>query len=166
MKQNVFLAVCISILCSLSGISQEREFTSLEEAMLSPDSVFSLTLRKSHLKAIPSEIYTLKHLKRLSLSRNNITEISDSIALLRELHYLDLSSNNVSSLPPAMATLPIDTLILWDNPIYALDTSFAALPLLYLDMRAITQTKKEQDAIISLFPKAKIRRNRPCNCGR
>ncbi|MDR1005446.1 MAG: hypothetical protein LBL74_01085 [Bacteroidales bacterium] len=173
MRSNAFpinrlllITICLLALSASNAFSQQREFHSLEEALLTPDSVEVLILKKQHLTAIPSEIYTLKRLKKLSLSKNNITQISDSISLLSHLHHLDLSSNRISTLPAAMSSLPLDTLILWDNPLYVMDTALAALPLRYLDLRAITMTSAEQKAILSLFPKARIRRNQPCNCGR
>ena len=166
MKPNAFLLNVLFILFSLSLFSQQREFYSLDEALKTPDQVKVLILKKQRLKAIPSQIYELKNLEKLSLSRNAITTISDSISMLKNLHYIDLSSNNITSLPCTLTSLPIDTLILWDNPLYALDTCFAILPLKYLDIRAITLNVGEQNAILSLFPKARIRKNRPCNCER
>jgi Leucine-rich repeat (LRR) protein len=166
MKQNVFSVICSLLLLPYFACSQQREFHSLEEALKTPDSVRILILKKKHLTHFPSDIYKLKNLEKLSLSRNSISQIPDSISVLIHLHYIDLSSNYIESLPCAMASLPLDTLVLWDNQIYVFDTCFSTSSLKYLDLRAITMTKDEQNAILLLFPKAKIRRNRPCNCGR
>ena len=166
MKPNAFLFNIFFVLFFSSLFSQQQEFYSLNEALETPDQVKVLILKKQHLTAVPPQIYKLKNLEKLSLSRNAITTIPDSISILKNLRYIDLSSNNITSLPCALTSLPIDTLILWDNPIYAMDSCFSILPLKYLDIRAINLNVAEHDAIITLFPQARIRKNRPCNCAR
>ncbi|MDR0790580.1 MAG: leucine-rich repeat domain-containing protein [Bacteroidales bacterium] len=166
MKPNVFLLNALFILFAANLFSQQREFYSLEEALKTPDQVRVLILKKQHLKSVPSQIYELKNLEKLSLSRNSIAIIPDSLAILKNLHYIDLSSNNITSLPCSLASLPLDTLVLWDNPLYFVDSCLSVLPVKYLDIRAIDMNKEEQDAILSLFPQAKVRKNHPCNCKR
>ncbi|MDR1725211.1 MAG: hypothetical protein LBR28_02330 [Bacteroidales bacterium] len=162
---NKFLNLILTtLLIYNTAFSQGKTFYSIEDAIKTPDSVKVLILNRQHLKSIPNEIYLFINLESLSLSRNKIENISDSLSLLKKLHYLDLSSNYISFLPCSLTRLPLDTLIIWDNPIYVFDTCFADLKLKYLDLRAIEMNKKEQQQIISLFPQTKIRKNRPCNC--
>lgn len=108
----------------------------------------------------------MKNLERLDLSRNSLKEIPEEISSLKKLHYIKLASNYLTTLSSSISELPIDTLILWDNQIHSFDTSFSKLPLKFLDIRAISMTRKEQKAIKQLFPNAKIKKDHPCNCGR
>ena len=156
--------VLILIACSVYG--QNGYYISLQQALKQPDSVVSLSLKHQKLKAFPSEILEFKNLQRLDLSRNYIRTIPQEISSLKHLHYVNFAQNNIDSLPLTMSSLPIDTLILWDTYIREFDTSFSSLPLKFLDLRAITMTRKEQKAIINIFPNAKIRKDHPCNCGR
>jgi Leucine-rich repeat (LRR) protein len=146
--------------------SQDFSKKSLKNLEKSKDSVECIILKNQNLKEIPIEIYSYKNLKKLILSRNKIKHIPDSLSTLRNLHYLDLSSNYIDSLPPSLSELALDTLIMWDNPIYTLPKEFEKWDLKYLDLRAIQMNKDEQKYIKSLFPKARVRMDHPCNCGR
>ncbi|MCH3923416.1 MAG: hypothetical protein LKE30_00645 [Bacteroidales bacterium] len=160
-----FLNLLLVFFC-FNCYCQQKEYTSLEEALKNKDSVTCLNLKKQKIHHFPMEIMQLKNLEKLSLSRNYLDTIPKEIACLKHLHYIDFSSNFIESLPCEMSLLPIDTLILWDNQIRYFDSCFAYLPLKYLDLRAILMTRKEQKAIINLFPNARIRKDHPCNCGR
>ena len=163
--QRIYFLI-ISLLLTPHLIAQQPCYKSLEEALKEKDCVECIDLTKSKLKTIPKEIYQFPNLKKLILSRNKIKHIPDTLSHLAHLHYLDLSSNYIDSLPPTLSTLNIDTLIMWDNPIYHLPESFEAWDLKYLDLRAIQMNRTEQKNIKKLFPKARIRMDHPCNCGR
>ena len=143
---------------------QDGYFHSLQEAMQQPDSVISLTLKKNKLKEFPIEILQMKNIERLDLSRNSIKEIPKEIGNLKNLHYVNVAQNYLSALPKEMSKLPLDTLILWDNQIREFDENFKNNNLKFLDIRAISMTRKEQKAIKQLFPKTKIKKDHPCNC--
>ncbi|MBR1770013.1 MAG: leucine-rich repeat domain-containing protein [Bacteroidales bacterium] len=164
MQKKFFLNLFFLFLTSWI-FAQGLTCRSLQEALENPDSVTSLILKKQKLKEFPSEILQLRNLERLDISRNQINEIPKEISLLTKLHYINAAQNYLSSLPVEMASMQIDTLILWDNMIRKFDTSFANLPLKYLDLRAIQMTKKEQKAILGLFPRTRIRKDHACNCG-
>ncbi len=163
--QKIFCFL-FNILLIFEIFSQDFSKKSLKNLEKSKDSVECIILKNQNLKEIPSEIYSYKNLKKLILSRNKIKHIPDSLSTLRNLHYLDLSSNYIDSLPPSLSELSLDTLIMWDNPIYTLPKEFEKWDLKYLDLRAIQMNKEEQKYIKSLFPKARVRMDHPCNCGR
>lgn len=163
--QKIFCFL-FNILLIFEIFSQDFSKKSLKNLEKSKDSVECIILKNQNLKEIPSEIYSYKNLKKLILSRNKIKHIPDSLSNLRNLHYLDLSSNYIDSLPPSLSELALDTLIMWDNPIYTLPKEFEKWDLKYLDLRAIQMNKEEQKYIKSLFPKARVRMDHPCNCGR
>ena len=163
--QKIFCFL-FNILLIFEIFSQDFSKKSLKNLEKSKDSVECIILKNQNLKEIPSEIYSYKNLKKLILSRNKIKYIPDSLSTLRNLHYLDLSSNYIDSLPPSLSELSLDTLIMWDNPIYTLPKEFEKWDLKYLDLRAIQMNKDEQKYIKSLFPKARVRMDHPCNCGR
>lgn len=161
-KFSLSLIFCLVIeVCFSQGLT----CYSIQEALQHKDSVTTLILKKQKLQSFPLEILELRNLKRLDISRNSIKEIPPEIEKLSFLHYINAAQNFISSLPKELAQLPLDTLILWDNTIRAFDTCFQHTNLKYLDIRAIQMTRKEQKAIKKLFPKARIRKDHPCNCG-
>lgn len=162
-KQSILILL---FFFSLNVQSQNKCYKNLDSALVNKDCVECLDLSKDRLKEIPSEIYEFKNLKTLILSKNKIKHISDSLSTLTNLHYLDLSSNYIESLPASLATLHIDTLIMWDNPIYEFPNELSKWDLKYLDLRAIQMNKEEQKNIKALFPSARVRMDHPCNCGR
>ncbi|MBQ9254307.1 MAG: leucine-rich repeat domain-containing protein [Bacteroidales bacterium] len=164
MRKKFFLSIILSCCLSIC-YSQSLTCYSLEEALENKDSVATLILKKKKLKEFPMEILDLKNLQRLDISRNYIKELPKEIVSLQHLHYINAAQNLLSFLPKEMAQMQIDTLILWDNMIREFDEDFKNLNLKYLDLRAIQMTRKEQKAIKSLFPKTRIRKDHPCNCG-
>lgn len=164
MQRKFLLSLLFCLVVELV-FSQGLTCYSIDEALVHKDSVTTLILKKQKLQSFPLEILELNNLERLDISRNYIKEIPSKIQELKHLHYFNAAQNLLSSLPKEISQLPLDTLILWDNMIRAFDTSFANLELKYLDIRAIQMTRKEQNAIKKLFPKARIRKDHPCNCG-
>ncbi len=158
--------IIISLFFTTNLIAQTPCYKTLENALKQKECVTCLDLSKKRLKEIPSEIYQFPNLEKLNLSRNKIKHIPDTLSLLAHLHYLDLSSNYIDTLPSALSTLKIDTLIMWDNPIYHFPEELQQWDLKYLDLRAIQMNRTEQKNIKKLFPKARIRMDHPCNCGR
>ncbi len=169
MKQNSVLAVRLAtlLLCTfgLHCLQAQTCFKSIEAAKASGEKVEWLDLSKQKLEYLPKELFDFKDLKRLNLYRNRLSGDLDSLSLLTELRYLNIASNNVSSLSAKLSCLDLDTLIMWDNPFYEFDTALSAWDLEYLDLRAVQMTRQEQAAIRSLFPKARLRLDHPCNCG-
>jgi Leucine-rich repeat (LRR) protein len=163
--QRIFFLIISLFLTNLS-FSQSYCYKSLQEALKEKDCVRCLNLSKQRLKQVPSEVYEFSKLEKLILTKNKINHIPDSLSSLQHLRYLDIASNYIDSLSPTLSALPMDTLIMWDNPIYELPKELSKWNLRYLDLRAIQMNKEEQNNIKLLFPKARIRMDHPCNCGR
>lgn len=167
---------------------EEKEIFSYEEAILNPEKVYKLDLRKHKLNELP-ELKQFPNLQWLTLSRNKITEIPEEIFQLTKLQYLDLSKNkidlipkeignlihlkklylnqnNISSLPPQIGRLiNLEFLDLWDNEISVLPDEIAAMKSLKtLDLRNILINDEEQKKISSLLPNTKIFFSPGCNC--
>ena len=74
------LCFCFYIWAPTVGLSQAYDstktiFTSLETALLQPENVYHLRLRKKRLDSLPKEIYQLQNLRILDLSKNKLKEI-------------------------------------------------------------------------------------------
>jgi Leucine-rich repeat (LRR) protein len=171
-------------------LSQAYEYTSLEEALVEPEKVIVLTLKRDKLSEIPSEIYQFTNLQVLNLSKNKITEIPEEInqlTLLQELYLfnnqvkvlspslgelenlrvLDLSKNPLSELPKEISTLKnLERLILWSTEVTEFPYSITHLSetLLFLDLRVVFMNQERQNAIMDLLPNTKIMFSSSCNC--
>lgn len=69
-------------------------------ALAQSDRVVGLNLCHIGLHSIPRDVFTLRHLRSLSLYGNGITHIGDDIAQLKTLEELSLSDNKIQTLPP------------------------------------------------------------------
>lgn len=65
----------------------------------------NLSLKKSNLKDIPSDISKLQHLVSLDLNSNGLSTLPNSIGLLKNLRRLDLSDNEITELPISMRNM-------------------------------------------------------------
>lgn len=164
-------------------------FTSLEDAMLNPDSVYRLRLR-GRLREVPPEVFTsFPNLHELDLSRNRLKSIPPEIQLLKKLKRLLLFKNRIESLPPQigelenlveliinnneLVTLPDEIgnlkklryLDMWSNNISVLPHSmFEMKALQEVDLRVIVMTEREQDDINAVLPNVKVHMDKHCNC--
>ena len=168
-----------------------RIFTSIKKAMLEPDSVVRLKLKRKGYKEIPSEIFYFKNLKELDLggnkiknidpkigqlskleilklNRNQIELIPTSISKLDSLKYLDVGLNKINALPEEMKTmLSLEFLQIWGNELTVIPEPISKMPnLKWLDMRAIILTETEKEDIQNDFPQVKILFSPGCNCGK
>lgn len=183
------IVVNAQVLDSLE-LSQAYEYTSLEEALVEPEKVIVLTLKRDKLSEIPLEIYQFTNLQVLNLSKNKITEIpeeikqlkllqelylfnnqvkvvSPSLGELENLRVLDLSKNPLSELPKEISTLKnLERLILWSTEVTEFPYSITHLSetLLFLDLRVVFMNQDRQNAIMDLLPNTKIMFSSSCNC--
>lgn len=98
-----------------------RKFTSIDEAMKTPDAVRYLNLHDAGLSAFPDHILKLKNLERLSLRKNPVTSIPEGIGTLSALNWLDLGRTQLADLTPAVGRLKnLAYLYLNDNSITSL----------------------------------------------
>lgn len=175
---------------SIEDLEYLDEYTSLEEALLNPDSVYRLRLRgrlklvppevfssfpnlqelnlsKNRLKEIPPEIQMLKNLKKLSLFKNRIEALPPEIGELENLEELIINNNELETLPEEIGKLKkLRYIDLWSNNIVGLPESISDIPALQeVDLRVIVMTESEQEEIKLLLPNAKVHMDEHCNCG-
>jgi leucine-rich repeat protein SHOC2 len=168
-----------------------RVFTSMSQALMQPDSVFRLKLRRKGYKQIPPEVFNFKNLRELDLIGNKIERIPNEIgsllqleilrlggnqievigkeiAGLNKLRYLDLGKNKIQALPFEIGELnDLEFLQIWGNDITLLPESIQNLnKLKYLDMRAILLTDSEREDVLEQLPQTEIFISPGCNCGK
>ena len=168
-----------------------KVFTNLSQALMQPDSVLRVKLRRKGFKEIPAEVFNFKNLKELDLIGNKIkripSEISNlphleilrlgnneievigkEISSLNKLRYLDLGKNNIQALPFEIGELSsLEFLQIWGNDITLLPESIQNLSKLkYLDMRAILLTDSEREDVLEQLPQTEVLISPGCNCGK
>lgn len=165
-------------------------FTSLNEALKTPELVYRLNLRKQKLKTVPIEIAKFSNLQELNLSKNKITQLPAAIENLSNLEYLDVSVNELTSIPNEIGQclylkrlilnrnlieeLPstigklksLEYIDLWSNSIIEFPEAINQLSetLKEVDLRVINMNDERQEAIRALLPKTTIHFSRSCNC--
>lgn len=164
-------------------------YTSLEEALKTPDKVVKLELRKKKYKTFPKEIFQFKNLQYLDLSKNSITEIPPEIKQLTELQYFTIARNNIIELPneigelknlyylnlnqndlealsPAIGNLgKLRNLDLWSNNLSRFPEEIKDMKSLkIMDLRVIMIPDAEQNRIQGLLPTTKIYFSPYCRC--
>lgn len=167
----------------------DRIYTSIEQALSNPDSVFRLDLSRKNLKIFPHQVFQLKNLYELNISRNRLKEIPAEIGKLTHLKILKASNNKLKSLPPEIGsliqlttlelnrnlivTLPpqisqlvhLEKIELWDNEIDSLPDEIKNLKQLkVLELRGILFTDEDQKKIKTLLPDARIYFSPSCLC--
>lgn len=197
-KQSILLSIFFVMLYTFSSgqvlldtvaLSQKRNFRSLVEAKLQPDSVFKLDLSRQKRKEVPEEIRSFKNIQVLKLTRNKLKELPSWIGELKNLQVLDISYNDLSSLPDSIGscsnlvylglnrnvieTLPhtigrlefLEVIELWDNEVQSLPSEIKNLNnLKVLELRGILFSKEEQDQIHTLLPETDVYFSPSCNC--
>lgn len=175
---------------SLEGIEDVYQFTSLEEALAKPDSVFRLKLRtkltelpaelfssfpnlvelnlsRNQLKALPNSIGQLKNVKRLIVDRNKLASIPKEIGQMESLQELILNRNELTEIPKEISGLKnLYLLDLWSNNISDLPQSMKDMPnLKEVDLRVIVISDDLKEEIRELLPNVKVHMDKGCNCG-
>ncbi len=173
------------------GLSETdlKMYTSIEEALLNPDSVRYLSLKHKKLKVVPQEVFLFKNLEILDVSKNKLVELPEEVEKLVKLRELSVSNNNLTTLPIQIgklvqlkkiiayqnniALLPttisnlvnLELLDLWSNEIEAFPEEIKALKQLkFVDLRGIMLTDEQKSAIKLLLPNADVEFSMGCNC--
>ena len=155
MKMYLFRTLILAVFFVLANrvnsqpdfTTQGKVFTSLSQALMQPDSVFRLKLRRKGYKEIPPEIFNFKNLRELDLIGNKIERIPNGISSLPQLEnlrlgnnkmevigkeigslsklrYLDLGKNEIQALPFEIGELSnLEFLQIWGNDITLLPES-------------------------------------------
>lgn len=195
---RTLLTILVSCVClglsaqnvNLDNLDRIRQYTTLDEALANPDSVYSLKL-KQNLKTIPAEVFVaFPNLVELDLSKNRIKELPADIQLLKKLKRLILFKNKIEELPPQigeltdleelivnqneLTTLPAEIgklkklryIDMWSNNIVGLPQTMADMPALQeVDLRVIVLSEKEREEIGELLQNVKVHMDEGCNCG-
>ncbi|MCB0397750.1 MAG: leucine-rich repeat domain-containing protein [Flavobacteriales bacterium] len=169
--------------------SETTLFTSLEEALKTPDLVHNLALRKMKLDSIPDAVFSFHNLRKLDMGRNRISKISPRISELTQLTELNMEKNELTELPGeigalahlkvlnvnrnSLETLPaqigdlteLEVLDLWSNEISTFPEELAQLKnLKVLDLRVIIVSDEDQQTLKEMLPDTKIHFSPNCNC--
>jgi Leucine-rich repeat (LRR) protein len=173
------------------GLSETdlKMYTSIEEALINPDSVRYLSLKHKKLRVIPKEVFLFKNLEVLDISKNKLEEIPEDIEMLSKLREISVSNNSLTTLPIQIgkltqlkkiiafqnniALLPstignltnLEMLDLWSNEIETFPEEIKVLKQLkFVDLRGIMLTDEQKSALKSLLPNADVEFSMGCNC--
>ena len=83
-----------------------RRFTSVEEALKTPDIACILDLSGKKLSALPTEIFKLTDLQQLNISNNEFTSVPSDLLKIQSLMLINLSNNKIATVEKIV--LPTD----------------------------------------------------------
>lgn len=177
-------------LLSIDSLEKIEGVTHLSELPDSSSEIIKVVLKRERLDQIPSQIFKYTNLQYLDLSKNRIDSISPDIAKLKNLQVLILSKNNIEALPYEFFSLTnlviislnsnglnyispninkltkLKSIDLWNTNVSSLPEEMSALENIeIIDLRGVTMNPVQQDAILELFPNARVYMSLPCNCG-
>lgn len=198
MSRNIFFIFALIIVFSKQvnaqlldslTIARMDEFTSLDSALKHPDQVIKLVLKRKHLKAIPSEVFTFRNLQYLDVSKNSIKELPEQIGfllnlqyficnktglerlpkeigMLKNLRYININQNELEGLPPQFGNLEkLEIADMWSNNLADFPETLKNLKALkVLDLRNILLSDEQQNHLQELMPKTKIFFSPSCKC--
>lgn len=164
-------------------------YKNLEDALVNPNQVFHLKLKRKKLKefplevlkfknlitldltknkisSIPYEIKELKYLKTLKLNKNKFTVFPKAICLVTSIEQLEINNNSIVEIPKEIEKLKnLIYLDMWSNELAIFPKELSKLnKLKTFDLRVIQLSDKEQKAIHKLLPNTKIYMSNSCNC--
>jgi Leucine-rich repeat (LRR) protein len=125
---NLLVSLCILLLCSPVKAQNARTFTSVEEALKTPQLVEILDLTDQNLTALPPQIGMLQNLKELLAGGNHLQTLPDEFCRLKKLRILYLPNNKISRLPELIGNLrSLREINLLNNELETLPISFGKL---------------------------------------
>lgn len=86
--------------------SSNGTFTSLNEALLNPPQVYTLTLVHQQLNTDTLDLSVFVNLQQLNLSNDSLFRLPKGLENLQKLTVLDISANNFTLLPEQLALIP------------------------------------------------------------
>lgn len=93
-----------------------KRFTSVEEALITPQIACSLDLSAQNLTSLP-DISKLTNLNSINLSANNFSQFPPQLLNVPTLVSIDLSNNQLAQTPDVSELIQLQSLILTGNPI-------------------------------------------------
>lgn len=200
MQTNFKYFLIIFFLCSVFSESKAQlldsvalahadEITSMDSALLHPDKVIKLVLRKKHLKKIPDEVAQFKNLQYLDVSKNSIKELPEwigdlsnlqylscsktglehvprEIGKLKNLRWINLNQNELVLLPPQFGDMEkLEIADLWSNNLSEFPATLEKLKKLkVLDLRNILFSDEQHRYIQELLPNTTVYLSPSCKC--
>lgn len=171
------------------ALAHADEITSMDSALMNPDKVIKLVLRKKHLKKFPEDIRKFKNLQYLDLSKNNIKELPEwigelsqlqflacsktglehvprEIGQLKNLRWINLNQNELVLLPPQFGDMEkLEIADLWSNNLSEFPATLEKLKnLKVLDLRNILFSDEQHRYIQELLPHATVYLSPSCKC--
>ena len=139
-------------------IDQLKTFSSLETALVHPDSVFSLFLGYKKLTEVPIEITKFKNLIVLDFGENDIKEIPLFVFNLSKLQRLGFSHNDISVIPHDISKLKyLTSFKIWNNNITSVPDALLDLPnIQIIEVKGNPISKQEKERISKKYPVKKI----------
>jgi cell division protein FtsI/penicillin-binding protein 2 len=94
-----------------------KKFTSIDEALKTPEIACILDLSKNDINSLPDDITKLINLNTINLSNNNFNKFPTQLLSIPTLVIIDMSNNKLSQTPDISILTKLQSLILTGNPI-------------------------------------------------
>ena len=190
----IFIMILIGMSVKAQPLSEEAlkrqpVFTSLEEALKNPESVYRLKL-KIKADSLPEEVFQLTNLQEFTATRCKLNVLNQNIGKLTHLEYLNVMGNRLVRLPETLGNLVnLKTLVIcrnliealpesignlkkltyidaWENPLYVFPESITELQntLKVIDLRQIDLHNDELDKMEAQLPHTDIKYTSTCDC--
>lgn len=194
MLKRLFIATIL--LCQVANgqlLSKEQldtaeVFTSMEDALEKPESVYKLRL-KGKLDSLPADIVKLTNLNSLDISKNRFSELPEYVTKLKHLQEINISKNNFEIFPSQICRLPnlkwliinknyiggfpacignlnkLEYIDAWSNNLSVFPNEMKDLAnLKEMDLRVINLNEDQQRRLHQLLPNTTIHFSNSCNC--
>ncbi len=146
-------------------ILKRKKYTKIPDAIKSFGNLVYLDLTNNNIQEIDSSILACKYLEKLCIAKNKLTNVPAFLADLEHLHYLDVGSNTITYLPDISQIKHLHTLLLWDNPLFPMPTYlFQTTQLKVLDVRGIKINKQTRMDLVAALPSTRVYFSPDCNC--
>lgn len=107
--KKIFSTLALLLVMSNSSFGQnnekEKEFTTLNDALKSPEKVFRLNLSNQEISISNEQWLRFINLEHLNLKDDHLKEIPIAITKIKSLKTIDLSGNDFTNLPEEFSNL-------------------------------------------------------------
>lgn len=139
-------------------LDRQKIYTSLDRALVDPESVYKLDLSGQRYREVPAEIFRLVNLQVLDLGENKLSALPDNIIDLQNLQVLILTDNKLRSLPEEMREMNnLERLYLGENKLMEMPAWVGGLAKLrYMDLHRNYITLYEVNKLQERLPHCEI----------